>query len=475
MSKIKECNDKERKIIAISISENPLQMDKKYCNFQPPKEVIFKMHLVQVLNGDTKDFDIFIRENQDILGEICNRLVIYISNEVNYNNLSFKENAVFHVINNLKRFPIYKTIFSNNKDFIFEQDETNRKYNINKSYNIINTNALYQAVFSEEGVNYIEIVIPQYEGNFLTCQPWFRYYLSTLYSCGKGRLLQKSGTCYLNTVLNAFILSDSLRPIIIEKMKAYVSEFPNSLKYITSKLTNVVVCPNIYGGHNHQRLRYLFRILYNAVCKDERPFPRLNKSKYREDILIDASGELFNEAAGFGKTPERLTRTKQKSGGYIGGKPNMVFKMLLQDLDVSFKQYLLSDLFENVDSIPSVIQTFEMDAITKNTDIVIVRMKNSGLGQLEFTNFLSPNYKLESCFITLLDENKNEAHSILGFMCDNTPKIYDSDLNVLLDMNWPHVSHENWQLLEEQLNSFRDGLYNFNINMVVFVYVKIAQ
>jgi hypothetical protein len=107
----------------------------------------------------------------------------------------------------------------------------------------------------------------------LVCQPWFEYFSNYAFGCIKGRLRQLSGTCYLNSVVNAIILTPTLRKAALDSMKAQ-----NKADY--SKPINLNVC-------ERKTRQYFFRLLYNIFCSQV-------PIKLNEDIIVEFS-KLYSD------------------------------------------------------------------------------------------------------------------------------------------------------------------------------------
>ena len=100
------------------------------------------------------------------------------------------------------------------------------------------------------------------------------YYINSIFDCGKGRLKQLNGTCYLNAVINGFILSKFTSKFLLN----FMSQQPDRRMYVP------FVCPNPMTE------KYLFTIIYNTLCRKE------SMSEYEDkDMLIDFSKIYYNK------------------------------------------------------------------------------------------------------------------------------------------------------------------------------------
>ena len=107
----------------------------------------------------------------------------------------------------------------------------------------------------------------------LYCKEWFQYAVDTLFGCSKGRLMQISGTCYLNAIINGLVLSKPVRNLLLDKMKKLKHlEFKTSL----SREGLSRACRDAKTDD------YIFKLLYNVLCSNT----PLKKVIAPEDDLI---------------------------------------------------------------------------------------------------------------------------------------------------------------------------------------------
>lgn len=524
MKEIKECSSVEKQIVVVHIKDRSdvLEINKHYCQFLPPKEIKYKINYISVFLDDMSELERFIAENEDTLSNKCNRLLVYVEwiffedstkqmedleegHEVSTSprfpgtpvrkpaNPDKVRSILSNVLLVLKPFPIYKTLYNAFDDFKLKQTETKDTFNVNKTYNLqrgIGSFYIYEKhdIFYLE-MPYLYFKMKKTDKNLLTCQLWFRKYLSTLYSCGKGRLIQIAGTCYLNSAINVFLLGDHLRSFVIDAMNRYLQMFPDSRKYITSRLTKVYACPNIYGGVTHQRLRFLFRIIYNTICKSERQFPRAELND-KEDIMIETSAELFTGVLPLGDTePERRLRSnKLERGGRgygEGGNPFYVFARLIKDLNLNmaisrFNKLESRNEFKKIDdvSLPYRVEEFEefpskyaiQMTIPDDADIIFYNPLSVEDMEIELDD-LFPNFVCENALISIY--GKGGHHAIMGFKCDGIPKIYDSALNHITEVDWTNTATAK-SSIEEQTTFFYKSIQELKNITIVYVNRRLA-
>ncbi len=109
----------------------------------------------------------------------------------------------------------------------------------------------------------------------LVCKNWFEYFADIAFGCLKGRLIQISGTCYLNVIVNAFILCPTARKMVLTFMQTQPKE-----KY--KKRLNLGLCKEDVSED------YLFRLMFNVVCSGTPIFQTPSKLD-----LFEAYNDLY--------------------------------------------------------------------------------------------------------------------------------------------------------------------------------------
>ncbi len=275
-------------------------------------------------------------------------------------------------------------------------------------------------------------------------------------------------------------------------MNDYVKEFPDAKKYINLPLTDMFVCPNIYPSPFDVQLRYIYRFIYNICCKKQKP---LNE---KEDLLIQASKELFS-----GNRVARETRSTKKTGKGEGGHGSSVliqylfgsksnFAILVSTDDLireglieeehiknrlrgaeereerlaklnTFKLYKpkpeLAEILQKINfesrfqriNLISIFNGLEEISISKANefDIILFDTMHEPFNNKNIQIVLENNFQPESCNIHL-EFLMGSSHATCGFICDEIPKVYDSAVNVMVEIDW--INNPNFS--GEYINSF---------------------
>ena len=280
--------------------------------------------------------------------------------------------------------------------------------------------------------------------NKLTCQWWFERFFDTIFDCGKGKIFQSGGTCYLAATLNSILLSNVVKYILIHKMKTAMED-EASKRYITTPLIHTVsTCV---------RQLYMYRILYNMICSE----------KYGDGISIEnRSGhkiiamDLMSIESSTFFCGEDKDGCRRLSGGNSRGTS---YTMLLES-GVSFVVALKSEAGQfripNVSIINQIRKTIYLRGGTIFKDLptvdfvdtqlidIILYINDTEPHQITKKDKLSRTeefsdlgFEVDTCTISYhVEAHGSDSHSIAGFSCDDNYKFYDSALNVTIPIDW---------------------------------------
>ena len=281
--------------------------------------------------------------------------------------------------------------------------------------------------------------------NKLTCQWWFERFFDTIFDCGKGKIFQSGETCYLTATLNAILLSNVVKYILINKMKT-VMEDEASKRYIITPLTQVVsTCV---------RTLYMYRILYNMICSE----------KYGDGISIESPGGdkiIAMDLMSIDSTKFFCTEDKNGCRGSGGQSRGTSYVMLLES-GVPFVVALKSEpgqfrlpnvsivdhirkavymfggnIFKDLESVQTV--DFDRDSVD-----IILYIDDTELEHITKKDKLSRaeelydlGFEVDTCTISYnVAVHGSTQHSIAGFSCDGDYRFYDNALNVTIPIDW---------------------------------------
>jgi hypothetical protein len=457
-----ECSSGRRTIVALDFikkDESPLLQDYKFCDVSYGDSIKYYIKYVPIAYDTTVpivDFSNLAR----VLNSNCNAMVIHLdirqgstSDDLVFFEVASKTiNKYFAVV----EIPKTMYFFSNTSVVdelsfpnVFELRVINVQSPRETKYGTIG--------YSEDEVDYLPYIVFDDKdnettllssSNRLSCQWWFKRFFSTVFECGKGRLVQFAGTCYLTAGFNIIILGEYLKRIIIRSMNSVVEKNLLSsadLAYIREPIEEGI-CVNLRKlSSQTERILYYSKIFHNTICKTTH-MARINPAK--QDLFKDASDSYFSE---------RLEEKDKEKGGYTFG---FLFK-LLTDFRVNFlvadKNFNLYDPYSARSE--EAYELMRIGYILKGTrildrkhdygslvrehpdnypDLILYSSNESGyvpISAVKDLNFVPETSHISiSILNTVSDES--EGHAICGFMCDGYYKLYDSAYNTIDNWDW---------------------------------------
>ena len=252
----------------------------------------------------------------------------------------------------------------------------------------------------------------------LICQPWFEYFAENAFTCIAGRLQQISGTCYLNAILNGFILSNTARKIILNDMNTKKNTLDTELY---KKPISIDICEITKD--------YFYRLVYNMLCIGK------HLELERDTDYIQNYSKLFYE---------------DKDGG--------------EDLPTIIR--IFDDIYPNYILF---IESEYNKIITKGTlDFYIY---HGSIHSEHKKPLLNIEYDIEFSVINIIFKD-DKGHAVVGYICENIYKIYDSN-NYLYDFEWIHLMTDA-NLMTELKKKF-STIYKKEVSYIyieLLIYVK---
>lgn len=256
----------------------------------------------------------------------------------------------------------------------------------------------------------------------LRCQWWFNYLIVLFSECGKGRLLQLSGTCYLNAIINGIILSPRLRKMMLMYLN---NKFESSDKEQLSEFLK----KDILACLDFEKPKYFYKLLYDIFCKKTKITEFLSSKNAETDILIEYSKYFSPETSG------------------QGGSFRNTFYKLLDDCTDDKKIY-----FRKGDDIK-----------TKDSkDIFVIEgheETNNFISRKDFSNVEFAYISVQGKYISGPRQGERAGHGMCGFICNKIFYIYDSATNMFFLINW--TDHTDLENFLDEYNSFNDYLIKY--------------
>lgn len=415
----------ERRIFVVDFLDRqqvPFEVDKKYCKFETKRHSEFKYNIVYIPIAYEDNPLIIIENYTKYFFDLCNSMVIY------FQQASIIEDPHTAKLNNflsyMKMFPISRTLFCDTKYSGLASRDGTRIINIKPNPK---PGFVRMDIFGKE--------VQAVDGHFrkrparLSCADWFIRFLSTAFECGKGRLVQYSGTCYMTAVVNILILGNYMRYIMIGALNKYVRAHPEDVGEITRPIVDPLPCPKT----EKSKILYISRYIYNLICKKQKP-------GYREDIFIEGSKEYF------------YTKISKDPG--IGGFAIFTMYHILSVLGINFAIHDGRRLYSNTLDEAEIEHSRRVDVVQTLTQLseLIGTVSFLPIGDydcvmgLNRSEYLTSNGFVPDCaIINVVTVYKSDnpikpgsrgGHALMGFRCNNIFKIYDSNSNTILDYNW---------------------------------------
>lgn len=270
------------------------------------------------------------------------------------------------------------------------------------------------------------IVLNDSTSKYMTCKPWFIWYLNRAFTCLQGRLLQYSGTCYLNSVLNGFILSDFglyLANVIMPIL------YPNFQKLFQNPLS---ACLNTSMATDVQ---FIFHVLYQTRC-----FKQSFAKKKPTDFIGDfAKTRLLKTGRAVPLTLQEIYRREapvREKLYYIWDRYARVGQGgFSEDVFVDFMKAIAEALAEKVQDPDNYFtftqaSTAEASGLDVSKFIVVYE-----LGSLIDIVSVPTSYTHSVCFVLIGIDFPGAGHAVCGFICEGQKAIFDSNGHVEI-LDW---------------------------------------
>lgn len=449
-----ECQSYRRQIIVMDFLEmmgEPLRQDYSFCDVTYIEKIKYGITYIPVPYTETK---LDLSNFSGMLNSNCNVLLIHIDSRID--GATSDMEIIRKFINMVDTYltgykiPIVVYNFSTNDGIMKREDFPNitdiRILNVTGdhmvSYKIIKNGYEFIPFRPIDIFDDTETLTTM--SDRLSCQWWFKRFFTTAFECGKGRLIQFSGTCYMTTVFNMIILGEYAKRVIIAAINNAAEQLfePKDISYIKHSFDDGA-CVDI--GRIHEtlaRVKYYTKIFYHTICGSKSV--AVEKAG-REDIFKDVSQKYFRKFA----------QQDEKNPGQ-GGFPWAVLFRMFADFGVNFlvadSSGQLYNPYTDIDSVDKAFKEFRFGGLKNvfrffqpatldvnpdfilyiNTDDIPMRLPDI------------PDFKAETASIVLYftkpdpsdpTKTKRSAHAITGFICDDYYKLYDAH-NIIDNCDW---------------------------------------
>lgn len=269
--------------------------------------------------------------------------------------------------------------------------------------------------------------------------------------CSTGKLIQFTGTCWVNSILNALLLPKNLRLLMIEQCKSYISDATTNVEKKRYKMDLY----DIYVSRFNLNINHIIAsIVYNIFIKKKRldPFSVAIANKeddYESNFILVLADKLKREW--FNNDPSRINL-------YLKTK----FIKYLKSNDVRFGDngsiHMIIDLFE------TIVNNLYFNNFTHKIKFIKLSKKQNDNKENILKTLIIDNvkYKLTSCILTT---NKHK-HAICGFICENKEFIYNSNLQNAIETNWSDYNYSNYKQYITSLK-YENEYYEENTSIIL--------
>lgn len=331
---------------------------------------------------------------------VSNIINIVPSNDILYSNLGFykfKLSYKYTIIDNKTRSMEILTPNGINK--------TDVNYNISNV--LTNFNPKKYNVYVDSTKDFKLMV-----GNIHSTKDIIDYFINVKI-CSYTKLMQFTGTCWANSVMNSLLLSSKYTLLL----KAYYSTWFNQATQLEKdEITNkdIRLCLN----PKYSLEKYLIIIIYNVLIKNVKP-------TQDDDNLVAMVAAKLKHIYQMNSKYDKIITIKDAELYSDSGRPYTTFKFLYDFI-------LKNDYIHlyDINLVQSNMSNKKIISASFNTTDYNKKVKFNPT--LTFTNAL---FTIENCIIIIETKKNQWNHVICGFKCNNEYYIYDSN-NVLLKHNW---------------------------------------
>ena len=302
--------------------------------------------------------------------------------------------------------------------------------------NIRNTKHLKIQTIIEGDHEFVDVDLSsQPQTQNLECTWWFQREVLKAFGCGDQRILQitGSGTCFLNTIINGFLLSENPRKMLLMNLEWMLINDPGYLTILEKPIEHWACQANYPARHS---LDFMNMILYKT-------YKAKTKIKTSLDILTYTAGKFVSQVAdikdaryGYGGVSDYTIIDFLKNVnilGFVGDSAAGIYRYLAVPPESArgdrsiFLQYISSLVPIPADPREFAKFHYYIDLISSN--FVYPHLDIMGVV-----------YDLEFASIAMYFPPPSAGHIVLGFVCNGVQMIYDSDSNMIFKANWQNLT-----------------------------------
>jgi hypothetical protein len=238
--------------------------------------------------------------------------------------------------------------------------------------------------------------------------------------CSSGKLIQFTGTCWINSILNALLLPKSSRKYMIEQCKINIKN---------EQIKNKTPLYDIYKLKDELSYeQILTSIIYNIFLKKERPSPL--KYDLQNNFILTFANKIKHYVASKYPNDPNFSMTENINFGE-GASPFCIISTL---------RIILSLYLEN---FQYTYRVFFFKLPPKFNETEIQKMKKTVIKNTVIKKTItkqSAKYNLSACLLS----QDSGSHMICGFICDGKEYIYNSNMKQAIECNWSNYDYQNY-------------------------------
>jgi len=240
--------------------------------------------------------------------------------------------------------------------------------------------------------------------------------------CTMRRLVQFSGTCYLNAVMNTLIMPVEIRKLCVDNYNAKVKTASNPNEYKLS-------LDELYKMQHGSAAQFFYSMLYHSIVKKERLI-------FTNDIMEKLGRvikEIYNQKYNVGDS------NYHQSG--VGGHDVLSMLVIINMMnEVSiYKNSNFCNLLHNIQNKVNYVMQEKSDMLIFLWSGVYITDSKK-----EFTlpkkvsitvKGIGKNVKYRLCSACFQFKQEGLVHSVMGYICDGKPYMFDSN-NYITQDDW---------------------------------------
>jgi hypothetical protein len=325
----------------------------------------------------------------------------------------------------------------------------------------------------------------------LECMSWFKHFSQKAFECASGRLIQISGTCFLNAVVNGIFLSPGIQLLLFHEYMKEVREG----RFEGYRELKTLACP-MPSEQNSKK--FIFTLVHELMANRKR---LRNKSL---DILKSSSGLSFSSSISGEGGSSLFSLIEILNSLRIDYLLKIPEAFTINTYDIDLLDYCTIDMDQSQKKeyvFPYPISRKEFyDASSRNTLVSFFTTKYSrtALQLMENTSILieyqtfyqlrnlpekqynggfqvakpviereGTKFDLQFCNLTIRFES-GSSHALLGMICNGVYQIYDSYTNFFFNYDW-QTMYKSDDFIMEMERHFQVEIIKYSRDFTVYM------